>query len=518
MREVLARVAVLRREIAAVDARRDLGWAFALALTALVLGVAWVGSRTPATATSIDLGRRLFHALFGLLHAAALVGAALAAAASLTRERQRFTDESLVLAGISARRRVAQHFAAAWAVTAALLAGAAPVAAVPFAFGGVDGKVTASALVSLAATSALGAALGVLLGTRTRSVTAARTLAWGASLAVGGALWLTVGVWLGKRLCGHFRIGHHGLVWWAEVIHDPRLPAKVRAVLAAGLFVGAAAVSLVVLAVARARLEERAAERASMTRGAWALASLAALALMAPVPWLATGVASRAWGASAVVLVWAALQTAGVFLFAGEDVTPSRRARASHPRRAVEIVRAPFKTGLLRGALVHVAITALGALVLARSGYRAADVVRLSASIMPVAPVALAVAMTAALALFTAAAAFVRALTGAGRARAVLGVIFALWVVGPFLVGDVLGGASGPYSFTPRVLALSPAYAVGAIDALARSSLTFVDLRSISLRSMREIAPLTVVVPAEVALALVLAGVTALVLRRRRAP
>lgn len=518
MREVLARVAVLRREIAAVDARRELGWTFALAVTALVLGVAWVGSRTPATATSIDLGRRLFHALFGLLHAAALVGAALASATSLTRERQRFTDESLVLSGISARRRVAQHFAAAWAVTAALLAGAAPVAAVPFAFGGVDGKVTASALVSLAATSALGAALGVLLGTRTRSVTAARALTWGASVAVGGALWLVVGVWLGARLCGHFRVGHHGLMWWAEVIHDPRFPAKLRAVLAAGLFVGAAAVSLVALAVARARLEERAADRASMTRGAWALASFAALALMAPVPWLATGVASRAWAASVVVLVWAALQTVGVFLFAGEDITPSRRARAPHPKRAVEILRAPFRTGLLRGAFVHVTITTVGALVLARSGYRAADLARQSASIMPVAPVALAVAMTAALALLTLVAAFVRALTDRGRARAALGVIFALWAVAPFLVGDVLGGASGPHSFAPRVVALSPAYAVGAVDTLARSSITFGDLRSISLRSMREVAPLTAVVPAEVALALVLAAATALALRRRREP
>lgn len=518
MREVLARFAVLRREIAAVDARRELGWTFALAVTALVLGVAWVGSHTPATATSIDLGRRLFHALFGLLHAAALVGSALAAATSLTRERQRFTDEALVLSGVSARKRVVQHFAAAWTVTAALLAGAAPVAAVPFAFGGVDGKVTASALLSLAATTALGAAIGVLLGTRTRSVTAARTLAWGTSIAVGAALWVTLGVWLGKRLCGHFRVGHHGLLWWAEVIHDPRFPAKLRAVLAVGLFVGAAAVARVVLAVARARLEEASADRAFITRVTWALASLAALALMVPVPWLAAGVASRAWAASVVVLVWAALQTVGVFLFVGEDVTPSRRARASHPKRAFEIVRAPFKTGLLRGAFTHVAITVIGALVLARSGYRAADLARQSASIMPVAPVALALTMTAALVLFTLTAAFVRAFAAGARARAVLGVIFALWVVAPSLVGDVLGGTSGPYSFTPRVVALSPAYAVGAVDTLARSSITFVDLRSISLRSMREVAPLTAVVPAEVALGLVLAALTALVLRRRRAP
>jgi hypothetical protein len=46
-------------------------------------------------------------------------------------------------------------------------------------------------------------------------------------------------------------------MWWAEVIHDPRFPAKLRAVLAAGLFVGAAAVSLVALAVARARKIQR---------------------------------------------------------------------------------------------------------------------------------------------------------------------------------------------------------------------------------------------------------------------
>lgn len=334
----------------------------AVTTAAMTLLIASVGGMASVTEESAKVGAIIYQVFFSLAFAVVSWIAPAVAASTVANERGGHTWEALVLTGLGAPTIARGKFLASVTYVLLYVVMLAPVAALPFLFGGVTAGEVLLAFVLLVLFAVLAVAFGLSISSAFASPAVAIVVTLMMAVPLSIVAYLGCGVGLSYAAHELWPAVPAGAPVWLPT-------AYVRAGfgLKSLTFLVLAPLALTVLPawffyeVTVAKMSDISDDRSTGLRR-WFFVSASVLALVSAVPPLSAG--SPAWKASvagigSMMLVYAF----AAFVFAGDPLGPSRRVRVHWERVHASRVQRFVGPGVLKAItlllVVGLCVTAL---------------------------------------------------------------------------------------------------------------------------------------------------------------
>jgi len=438
-----------------------------IGMTLLIAGVGGLVSTWESPATT---GVVIFQVFFSLAYfLVTLIGPAVAAN-GIASEREGRTWEAVLLTGLAPGVIARGKFLAAFTSIAMYLVMLAPVAALPFLFGGVTATEVVVAFAGLFLIALLSIAFGLAMSSLMSSMRAAIVITLLLAIPLSSAAFLAFGVSLS--------FGAHRV--WPGVAEGPPIwlpTAYERAPFDAGYAVFLVALPVLSIAlpawflyeVTIANLTSVTDDRSSGLKR-WFLVAAPALAVAATVPVLAVSATDRQAAAVAGLSVVSVFLSFCVFLFAGDPIGPSRRVIAHWDRIGAGRLRRFLGPGVMRSAALLLAAGA-GLVIVAAAGVERCAAAS-GASSNDVVGLACFAGYAVAFHVFVVGlGAFLRSRAqSAMSARVLLFAILFGVSVGPWIVAVIFGLATERMGRDAMLLgAPSPFFVIAMLDAVGRS-------------------------------------------------
>ncbi|HVW26098.1 MAG TPA: ABC transporter permease [Polyangiaceae bacterium] len=340
-----------------------------LSIVTVIAGllVCAIGGAASTEAPPAEVGSILYQAFFSLAFAVVSWIGPGVAALTIVGERAGRTWEPLVLTGLSPRAVAQGKLLAALSYLGLYLAALAPVAALPFLFGGVTATevVLGYALLAVFSVVAAGFGLAVSSGAATPAMALLVTL----PLAVSASMLTYFGLGVGGSMLAHevWATVPQGMPVWLPTAYARADLNTAYTVYLVALPVGVAWILVSFFReVTIANLSDPNDDRSSGLKRWFCMASALVVVIGALPPWLSR---SHAWAIAMIAQGAQALLSAFTLLvLCAEPAGPSRRILAEWRLAKAGPLRRFFGPGLARTLALLVAVTALAELALAVVG------------------------------------------------------------------------------------------------------------------------------------------------------
>ncbi len=433
-----------------------------------------VGGIASSSVDPTELGSLLFHVFFSLCYAVVCwigpgVGTLL-----VTSEHSNRTWEALVLTNLSPKQIARGKFLAAMTYVGMYLVMLAPIGAVPFVAGGVSALEVLLAFGLLGVFSVLAVGFGIAVGSSVKKAAPAMMVSIIASVGVSFAVYLGLGVFGAAAASEQWHAITAGApVWLPTAYTRAEFGLQYLVTLVFAPLGSASIIGWLFFEVAVANMSSAGDDRLfGMKR--WLVVAFPCLTSIALTPRVWLSARDDVWGAPALALVAPfVLSMVAVFMFASDDLAPSKRVTTTFARQAAGLLRRFFGPGISNAAALVVALHVVCSLALVVFGWlQEEDNARVLGTTHPgrsASLVAIAVASCAFVVFAAGLTVFTRSRSRNGTVpRVVFPAAAFVGLAGPWLVLAIAGVAGGGFRQSLWMASPSPLFVLVVVDELLK--------------------------------------------------